>query len=463
MAKSRLIRALLWLLLIPAVVILGLGYWLFLQPPPPIPNLNYEEWWGDESLKGKQDTSVRPFNITFSDGMIKDLKSRLKNHVPFRLPLEGVGFEYGFNTKMIDEWTTYWAVKYPFRERERFLNQYPQFKTNIQGLDVHFIRVKPQVKNKEVIPLLLLHGWPGSVREFYEAIPLLTAVTKERDYAIEVIVPSLPGYGFSDPASRPGLGPAQMAVIMRNLMHRLGHQKFYIQGGDWGSQISNIMTVMFPKEILGSHINFGFVPSLKAMVLQYFISFYPTLFMEASLVERLEYNKLVLVELGYYHLQSTKPDTIGVCLTDSPVGLLAYILEKSVAATNLHNVKLEDGGMRSWRFSKDQILDNLMIYWTGNSITTSIRIYAESASKAHTKLGFHLLKSYVPTWVAQAKYEIYYHPPVVLRMKYDNLVNVSVLNEGGHFLAWELPKVFSEDVLNAIAAFKKLQKSKDEL
>ncbi|XP_053620292.1 juvenile hormone epoxide hydrolase-like isoform X2 [Plodia interpunctella] len=451
------------LTLVQALVVLGLTYWLFLQPSPPIPTLDYDEWWGPETSR-KVDRGVTPFNITFSDDMINDLKYRLKNHVPFSPPLDGVGFEYGFNTNILDEWVDYWAQKYPFKQKERFLNKFPQYKTNIQGLDIHFIRVKPQAKNKEIIPLLLLHGWPGSVREFYESIPFLTAVSDSRDFVLEVIVASLPGYGFSDPAVRPGLGPAQMAVVMRNLMHRLGHEKFYIQGGDWGSQVSHCMTVLFPTEILGSHINFGIVSTLKAMVAQYLISFYPTLFMDKNLVDRLEYNKGIFRELGYFHLQSTKPDTLGVSLNDSPVALLAYILEKSAAATDFDNIKFEDGGTRSWRFTKDQILDNLMIYWASNSITTSMRIYAESCSKAHNKLGMQRIKSIVPTWLVQAKNEIYFQPPLILNMKYKNLVNITILNEGGHFLAWEMPLTFSEDVLMAVDVFRKLKSSvEDEL
>ncbi|KPJ20778.1 Juvenile hormone epoxide hydrolase [Papilio xuthus] len=130
--------------------------------------------------------------------MIKDLKDRLKSHRPYIPPLEGVGFEYGFNSKQMNSWVKYWAEEYPFAAREQLFNKYPQFKTNIQGLDIHFIRVKPEVPaGVQTVPLLLLHGWPGSVREFDAAIPLLTAVSKDRDFALELIVPSLPGYGFS--------------------------------------------------------------------------------------------------------------------------------------------------------------------------------------------------------------------------------------------------------------------------
>ncbi|KAI5645213.1 juvenile hormone epoxide hydrolase [Phthorimaea operculella] len=164
-----------------------------------IASLDFNEWWGPTALKGHEDTSVRPAQIHFDDEMIKDLQERLRNHISFQPPLEDSGFSYGFNSDSIESWLNYWAEEYPFKEREAYLNQFPQFKTNIQGLDIHFIRIKPTVtSDKEVIPLLLLHGWPGSIREFFDAIPLLTAESQDRDFAVELIVPCLPGFGFSD-------------------------------------------------------------------------------------------------------------------------------------------------------------------------------------------------------------------------------------------------------------------------
>lgn len=143
----------------------------------------------------------------------------------------------------------FWKTKYNWREREVFLNRFPHFKTYVDGLDLHFIHVKPQnvEKNINVLPLLLLHGWPGSVREFYDIIPLLTTPRKDVNFVFEVIAPSLPGYGFSEGASKPGLGAAQVAVVMKNLMERIGFKKFYAHGGDWGAIIVSHMGTLFPK------------------------------------------------------------------------------------------------------------------------------------------------------------------------------------------------------------------------
>lgn len=177
---------------------------------------------------------------------MEDLKQRLRNS-KLSPPLQGVDFEYGINTDQLQKVIDYWANEYDWRKREQFLNAVPQFRTQIFGLNIHFIRVKPDAKlvgNKKVLPLLLLHGWPGSVREFYDVFPLLTTPRKEYDFVFEVVAPSLPGYGFSDAATVPGMNTAQVAKIMKKLMNRLGFEKFYVQGGDWGFGIgSNLVTL----------------------------------------------------------------------------------------------------------------------------------------------------------------------------------------------------------------------------
>ncbi|XP_063372935.1 juvenile hormone epoxide hydrolase-like [Cydia amplana] len=449
------------LALLLASPFLGFMYVLFLKSPPPLPAMDGQAWWGPK-LQAKQDTSVRPFIVQFTAPMVHDLKERLKNHRKWTPPLENVGFEYGFNSKQLDSWVSYWAEKYNFTERERFFNKFAQFKTNIQGLDIHFIRIKPEVPaGVEVVPMLFMHGWPGSVREFYEALPLLTAVSKDRDFAIEAIVPSLPGYGFSDAAVRPGLGAAEMAVVMRNLMHRLGFNKYYIQGGDWGSLIASCMATLFPGEILGHHTNMGAAMSTKANLLNALGAFLPSFVVESHLADRmypLTANFVRLIEeTGYMHIQATKPDTIGAAISDSPVGLLAYILEKFSTWTKNEYKLLPDGGLlKHW--SRDQLLDNLMCYWATNSFTTSVRLYSESFNKRHFGLQLDEIPTPVPTWVIQAKNEIAFLSARILRTKFPNLVQANAIDDGGHFLAFELPKVFSEDVLKAVTAFRKLKK-----
>ena len=163
--------------------------------------------------------------------------------------LEGIGFQYGFHAEVIKKVRDYWLNKYNWREQEAYLNTFPHFKTNIGGLDIHFIHSKPSKKlatSKKVLPLLCLHGWPGSFVEFTKMIPLLTQDSPDYDFVFEVVVPSLPGYGFSDPAKKAGLGPAEMGLIFDRLMKRLGYDRYYVQGGDWGSLIGTNMATLFP-------------------------------------------------------------------------------------------------------------------------------------------------------------------------------------------------------------------------
>ncbi|XP_060807846.1 juvenile hormone epoxide hydrolase isoform X2 [Amyelois transitella] len=445
------------------VIVIALICYVFFRPSPPLPDLDYHRWWGSKETRSRLDTNVIPFEVNFSEEMIQDLKWRLKNHQPFTPPLEGVAFEYGFNSDTLTDWLNYWADKYPFGERQKFFNKYPHFKTNIQGLDIHFIRVKPKVKpGVQIVPMLLCHGWPGSVREFYEAIPHLTATSEDRDFALELIIPSLPGFGFSDAAVRPGLSSVDVSVIFRNLMKRLGYDKFYFQGGDWGAFVGSAMATIFPEEVLGYHTNMVFSTSPLISFLTAIGSIYPPLVVEEKYADRLypffsKFLPNVLQETGYLHLQATKPDTVGVSLTDSPAGLLAYILEKFSTYTRLDHRSLPDGGLEKF-FTKDQLIDNLMLYWTTNSITTSMRLYAESFNKRIVDMKLDEIPSQVPAWALQARHEMSFLPPWMIKFKFPNLLNATILDYGGHFLALEQPEVFAKDVLEAVKAFREYRK-----
>lgn len=250
--------------------------------------------------------------------MIEDLNSRLDNTRELTKPLKGIEFQYGFNTDTLKKLITYWRKDYKWRDREAFLNKYPQFKTQIQGLDVHFIHVKPKITGqvKKTVPLLLMHGWPGSVREFYSMIPILTEKPLHgADFVFEVIVPSLPGFGFSQAASKPGLGAVQISIIFKNLMKRLGHDQFYVHGGDWGALIANVMATLMPNNVLGVHSSMCGSMSPKSMVKLLIGSVFPSFIIDAELVGKVNpLGKLmnyIFEESGYMHIQSTKPDTVG--------------------------------------------------------------------------------------------------------------------------------------------------------
>lgn len=240
----------------------------------------------------------------------------MKNYRKPPQPLEKTKQEYGFNSNILRLLTEFWIDNYNWKEREIFLNSYPQYITQIQGLKLHYLHVKPEnAHNKIIKPLLLLHGWPGSVREFYEMIPYLVKPKSNTNFVFEVIAPSLPGFGFSSGSAKPGLGTAEISLVLKNLMKRLNFDKFYVQGGDWGAVIAAEMGILFPENVLGIHSNMCFVNNLKS-TLKMFLGSLKTSFVVDKEHEHLMYplSKIysnLLLESGYMHIQSTKPDTIG--------------------------------------------------------------------------------------------------------------------------------------------------------
>ncbi|KAJ8721329.1 hypothetical protein PYW07_002104 [Mythimna separata] len=420
-----------------------------------------EKWWGPLGEENNASTCITPFTIKFSKMMITDLLHRINNRREVTPPLEGVAFQYGFNTDNLDYWMDFWANHYNFTEREAYLNKYPQFKTNIQGLDIHFIRVKPQVpKDVVVLPLLMLHGWPGSVREFYETIPLITEYNVDNGFAVEVVVPSLPGYGFSDGAVRPGLGEIEMAAVLRNLMHRLGFEKFYVQGGDFGALIANNMVTLYPEEILGYHTNFA-VSLAPGVLISYLSgsinSLHQSLVVDPALAERmypiLRVALLLMEESGYLHVQATKPDTLGIAMSDSPMALFAWLMQGVSGASRRSYKSRVDGGLHDL-YTPEALIDNVMFYWTENKFTTSARLYAETFNMRTFGTGLESIPTPVPTCTVHAKDEIIYMSPAMLKYKFQNLLCSVPLDDYGHFFALEAPEVFSKIVLNALIEFR---------
>jgi len=353
----------------------------------------------------------------------------------------------------LKEIVDFWRTKYDWRQREKFLNKYPQFKTQIQGLDIHYIHVKPEnTGGRRVLPLLLLHGWPGSVREFYEMIPMLTQPQPNVDFVFELIVGSLPGYGFSQGASKKGMGTAELAVIFKNLMERIGFKKYYVQGGDWGAMVTSNMAAMFGDRVLGVHSNMCFVNNPLSNIKTFLGSLAPSLIVDKKFESRMyplskQFSMLIL-EMGYMHLQATKPDTVGVALNDSPVGLASYILEKFITWTNMNWKDKPDGGLKL-QYKYEDLLDNVMIYWVTNSITTSVRLYAEALNPEQIAL-LDRVQVNVPSACARFPYEIAYQPDFILKDKYVNLVQSTDFDDGGHFAAFQVPKLLSEDIWSAI-------------
>ncbi|KAJ8667313.1 hypothetical protein QAD02_008975 [Eretmocerus hayati] len=437
---------------------------VFLLPstPPKPPKLTNKYWGpGQEPARTAGDDAVRPFKIKFDQQMVQDLRNRLRNIRTLQPPLENVNWTYGVSSTSMLPIVDYWMSKYDFDTREAHLNRYPQYITNIQGLDIHFYHIKPKLlkdRNVQVLPLLMLHGWPGSTVEFQKIIPLLTTVQSDMDFVFELIVPSLPGFGFSSAAAKPGFGPAEIAHVFKNLMLRLGFDKFYAQGGDWGGIIIASMATMYPQYVSGIHLNYCQVLRPWTYVQMALYDYIPWLLPAEERPFIFSPSKLISLtfeETGYLHEQATKPDTIGIGLSDSPVGLAAYILEKFSTVTNFDYRYEKDGNLLE-KFTLDELIDNLMMYWVPNKITSSVRIYAEALSPRFIIFDMDNIPVTVPSACAQAPHEIIFHPESILRKRFLNLVRLKKVPRGGHLLAMEEPKLLADEVWLSVQKMRKL-------
>lgn len=417
-----------------------------------------EFFWGKESDRGgKEDASIRPFKIQIEDKILVDLKKRLQLETSVEgnrlIPsLPGQGFQYGFNTNYLKKVGDYWLNKYDWRQREKLLNKFPHFKTKISGLDIHFIHVKSNNNAKYNVtrPLLLLHGWPGSFIELLKIIPLLTD-PKEDNINFEVVIPSIPGYGFSEAPSKPGLGPVEASQIFLKLMQRLGHNRFYAQGGDWGAIIATTMAAIYHRNVMGVHVNLCFSQHPRLALRYLYSSLLYPLFYTSEEASRLLPPSKPLTNLwensGYLHIQATKPDTIGIALANSPLGLAGFILEKFAVWTNADAIVKEDGGL-SEAFTLDELLDNLMLYWVTNTIGSSMRFYKEAMSDRQAAYGMNKVPTYVPSACQTSPNEYLAQAETLLVDKYPQLLSYNVLEKGGHFAAFQVPQVVSQDVIS---------------
>ncbi|KAE9549743.1 hypothetical protein FO519_007054, partial [Halicephalobus sp. NKZ332] len=397
--------------------------------------------------------------------ILQDLKDRIKRTRIGHSGLEDIqDFTYGFNLKTLKQFQDYWLEKYDWRKSEALLNKFNQFTTEIEGLKIHFIHSKPpEKKYLKVIPLLIVHGWPGNIFEFYKIIPMLNdpnSFFKEKsDFAFEVVAPSIPGYGWSEASKKSGLDQIATARIFNKLMKdRLKFQKYLVQGGDWGSLVVSNIGRMYPENIFGVHLNIAFTPrKLKATLLQIFGSFFPRLFWKHREFDSYSLKSTffeTLKESGYMHIQATKPDTVGVGLNDSPVGLMTYILEKFSTWTNPSFRDLPDGGLEK-KFTKDELLTIIMIYWVNGNILSSQRYYKEFFSYPER---MSLANKYItaPVGLASFPYDIVGRTPIEVVETTYNLTHYTLMKDGGHFAAFEMPNELAEDVF---VFMKKLMKN----
>uniref|UniRef100_G1RTU8 Epoxide hydrolase n=1 Tax=Nomascus leucogenys TaxID=61853 RepID=G1RTU8_NOMLE len=381
-------------------------------------------WWGPGTRSAaREDNSIRPFKVETSDEEIHDLHQRI-DRFRFTPPLEDSCFHYGFNSNYLKKVVSYWKNEFDWKKQVEILNRYPHFKTKIEG-------IPPQLPaGRTPKPLLMVHGWPGSFYEFYKIIPLLTDPKNHGlsdEHVFEVICPSIPGYGFSEASSKKGFNSLATARIFYKLMLRLGFQEFYIQGGDWGSLIC--------------HCRGGVC--WAALGLQ-------GRGCPGALGKRFPgseggpSNHVALWPPGL-SLSLAPRSLLGSALNDSPVGLAAYILEKFSTWTNTEFRYLEDGGLER-KFSLDDLLTNVMLYWTTGTIVSSQRFYKENLGQGWMTQKHERMKVYVPTGFSAFPSELLHAPEKWVRFKYPKLISYSYMVRGGHFAALEEPELLAQDI-----------------
>ncbi|GAB6023970.1 hypothetical protein CHUAL_008699 [Chamberlinius hualienensis] len=423
-------------------------------------------WWGKGSRATyNEDQSIRKFSINVSDKVLEVLKVQLKATV-YPEPLENANFEYGFNSDYLKTVVDYWINKYDWKKQEAKINSFSHFKTQIDGIDVHFMHVKPKSVGPKmrVLPLIMVHGWPGSFVEFLEIVHLLTKPHPERDFIFEVVVPSIPGYGFSSASHQKGFNQMSAAYVFDKLMQRLGYSYYYTHGGDWGSLIVQNMALQYPERVKALHMTVAMGRDKWTHLKTFIGTVFPSL-----VVDDKDYSKLyplkdqflkLMRESGYMHIQATKPDTVGIALANSPAGLAAYILEKFSTWTTPEGPHYADG-LLTKKFNLDQLLTNVMIYYVTNSITSSVRFYKEWILNSYQQ-EVETYPIHVPTGIASFPNEILQMPRNYISGKYLKLISYNDLPSGGHFAAFEEPELLANDIWKFVEIVEKLPKSENK-
>jgi pimeloyl-ACP methyl ester carboxylesterase len=383
------------------------------------------------------DTSIRPFGVHVSDEALSDLRRRLQMaRWPEKEPVADQS--QGVQLATIQALARYWATEYDWRKVEAQLNTLPQFITTIDGLDIHFIHVRS--KHPNALPLIVTHGWPGSIIELLKIIDPLTNPTAHggrASDAFDLVIPSLPGFGFSDKPTTTGWDPPRIARAWTGLMKRLGYTRFAAQGGDWGAMVTDVMGTQAPPELLGIHLNWPFtVPPDIDKALQ---TGNP-LPSDLSADERRACEQLAFfykTGVGYALEMANRPQTI-YGMEDSPVGLAAWVIDHDARSYALI-ARVFDGQTEG--LTRDDVLDNITLYWLTNTAVSSARIYWEN------KFAFFAPKHVaIPVAVSAFPDEVVQTPRSWAERAYPKLIYYNKLDKGGHFAAWEQPQLLSEEL-----------------
>ncbi|MFZ0659591.1 MAG: epoxide hydrolase family protein [Candidatus Binataceae bacterium] len=373
--------------------------------------------------------NVEPFKVAVSDEVLADLRARLeRTRFPDEVP--ATAWEYGSNLAYMREVVDYWRTRYDWRAHEARINRFAQFRAEVDGLGIHFIHEPGRGPNPK--PLLLIHGWPGSICEFMDIIPMLTdpaAHGGDPKDSFTVIAPSLPGYGFSDHPRARAMNIQAIAEIFFKLMTEvLGFKRFAVQGGDWGAAVTSRMGEVYARSLHGIHINMIAIGPAEGRSA---VELTPE---EKVFLGNME--KFRTHETGYQWIQGTKPQTLAYGLNDSPAGLAAWIIEKFRTWSDCK------GEVES-RFSKDQLLTNVMVYWITQTINSSTRLYYEARHHPwRLKPGTRIE---APTAIAVFPGELVL-PPRHWAERVYNVQRWTEMPRGGHFAAMEEPKLLSDDI-----------------
>ncbi len=381
---------------------------------------------------------ITPFKINISNKIIENINNKISTYPWHEMPDDG-GWDYGTNLDYMKEISKYWVEKFDWKKTEKKINKFKNFKSNIDGIDIHFIHEKGS--GSKTKPLLLSHGWPGSILEFLDIIDQLAHPEKyggKEEDAFDVVIPSLPGFGFSGRPSKP-IGPRKMASIFNSLMTKiLGYKTYIAQGGDFGGTIATWLGYDFPNTCKAIHINILIVRHPEG----------PQTKEEKEWEERFERDQIK--ENGYRIQQSTKPQTLSYAMMDSPVGVAAWIIEKMRGWSDIKNNDIESV------YSKDTLLSNIMIYLVTKTFNTASWIYYGRVAEGGRFLPKEGLPIKVPTAVALFPKEYLEWAPRSYVERIYNIQHWTKMPKGGHFAALEQPELLVKDIFEFVKKLKNI-------
>jgi len=397
------------------------------------------------SKQASDKTAIRPFQVDFPKSELSDLRRRIN---ATRWPEQELVTDasQGVQLATIQKLANYWQTDYDWRKVEARLNELPQFMTEIDGVDIHFIHVRSTEAG--ALPLIITHGWPGSIIEMLKLIDPLTNPTAHGASAVDafnLVIPSLPGFGLSGKPTTIGWDPPRIARAWTALMKRLGYTRFVAQGGDWGAMVTDVMGTQAPPELLGIHLNWPFtVPPDIDKAIQTGSPLPSDLTAdEKHACEQLQF--FYAHEVGYALEMANRPQTI-YGMGDSPVGLAAWLIDHDVRSYELIT-RVFNG--QSEGLTRDDVLDNATLYWLTNTAVSSARIYWEN------KFTFFAPKHVaIPVAVSAFPDEVFQTPRSWAERAYPKLIYYNKLDKGGHFAAWEQPELFSQEIREAFRSLR---------